>query len=224
VEDIETLRVRLRIARWAVLGGSWGSALALAYAQAHPDRVSALIVSGVFLCRDEDIRWWWEGVRAVFPDVFAARDAFLSEEEEADVRGAFNARIASADPMVSGPAASILASVEAQSLDLWPPTPSEQAEAHDERTTASYRIFSWYDRNNFFIPEGQLLRDATRLSEIPGAIVAGRSDMCTPPKGAWDLAKAWPRARLSIVPAAGHRWGDEMLGRTLVGEIERLAG
>lgn len=223
VEDIEALREHLGVERWMVVGGSWGSALALAYAETHSERVSALVVSGVFLCRAEDSHWWWEGARAVFPEVYAARDAFLEPSERADARGAFNRRIASGNPDIAEAAATFLSHVESQTLDLWPPTPPEDPTASDPKGAAYGRILSWYDQNDYFFEESQLLSEAARLKGIPGAIVAGRADMCTPAKGAWDLAQCWPLARLSIVPAAGHRWSDEMLGRVLVSEIARLA-
>jgi proline iminopeptidase len=123
---------------------------------------------------------------------------------------------------VHAPAAQMLMMAEAQTLDLWPaPSPDDPA-ALDPAVVAGGRILAHYDRAGYFLAENQLLRDAVALATIPGAIVSGRSDMCTPPRGAFDLAQAWPAARLSIVPAAGHRWSDEMLGRTLVPEIDRL--
>jgi len=222
IRDMERLRDHLGIEKWMLLGGSWGSALSLAYAQAHPERVRALVVSGIFLCREEDTRWWWHGARTVFPEVFAARDEFLTPDERDDPRAAFNARIASLDPTISSPAAIMLSHVESQMLDLWPPAPPERPDMLDDGAATASRILSWYDRHDFFLERDQLLRDAFRLAGIPGAIIAGRADICTPPKAAWDLAQAWPSASLTIVAAAGHRWSDELLGGAIIREVARL--
>lgn len=221
VTDIERLRDARRIDRWVVAGGSWGSTLALAYAEAHPARVRALIVSGVFLARTEDVDWWWEGARIVLPEVFAGRDAWLPASERAHVRRAFLDRILDPDPSISEPAAVVLAQVEAQMLDLYPPTAPEDAGQGSE-AVAGMRIFAHYARNAFFLAPDQLLRGAKTLANVPGAIVAGRADLCTPPKGAYDLSCRWSDARLTIVAAAGHRWSDEALARVLVNEISRL--
>lgn len=222
VQDMEHLREHLGVDKWILLGGSWGSALSLAYAEAYPERVRALVVSGIFLCRDEDIHWWWHGARTVFPEVFAARDAFLTPDERHDPRTAFNLRISDPDPAISMPAAVMLSHVESQTLDLWPPAPPEKPGVLDDRAAAASRILSWYDRHDFFLDSDQLLRDVGRLANVPGAIIAGRADMCTPPKAAWDLAQAWPSASLTIVAAAGHRWNDESLGGAIIREVARL--
>lgn len=222
ISDIEALRVARGVERWIVMGGSWGSTLALAYAQAHPDRVAALLVSGVFLARQEDQDWWWRGVESVFPDVVEARDSLLSAEEKSDPRAAFLKRVLDPDPEIHRPAAAVLGAAEGQTLDLWPSAPPEDPELVTDAEVVSMRLFAHYDVNDYFLAENQLLRDAHRLAGVPGAIVAGRSDMCTPPKGAWDLSKAWPEGRLTIVAAAGHRWNDEILGRVVVNELARL--
>lgn len=222
VADMERLRVARGLDRWIVLGGSWGSTLALSYAQAHPKRVAGLVVSGVYLARAHDLWWWWDGAANVFPDVFAARDAWLAPEERADPRAAYLRRILDDDPQVHGPAAQMLALAEGQTLDLWPVAPAEDPAAPDAATIRGMRIFSHYDANGYFLERDQLIRDAGRLAAIPGAIIAGRSDMCTPPRSAWDLAQAWPQARLHIVPAAGHRWNDEQLARPIIAELARL--
>ncbi|MEI6719169.1 MAG: alpha/beta fold hydrolase [Betaproteobacteria bacterium] len=222
IADMELLRVARGVECWTVVGGSWGSSLALAYAQAHPSRVSALVVSGVFLCRREDLWWWWEGGRYVFPEVYAARDQALPEAERHDPRTAFRKRVLDPDPSIHRPAATLLSRAEGQTLDLWPPPPPEDPEAMAESDVVYGRILAWYDAHDFFLRENQLIEDAGNLSGVPGAIIAGRSDMCTPVKGAWDLAQAWPDAKLTIVAAAGHRWVDETLGRVVVSEIERL--
>lgn len=222
VADIEALRQARGIDRWIVVGGSWGSTLALAYAEAHPDSLSGLLVSGVFLGDAADRHWWWEGARTVFPEVFAARDSLLSAAERADPRAAFLARILAPDPAVHGPAAMVLGQAESQTLDLYPPPPPDDPAAIDSAEIAAMRIFAHYDRAGHFLAPGQLLAEAHRLAGIPGEIVAGRSDMCTPPRAAWELAQAWPAARLTIVAAAGHRWNDPALGEAMIAALTRL--
>lgn len=224
VADMERLRDHLGFERWIVLGGSWGSTLALAYAEAHPDRVAGLVVSGVYLARAFDVWWWWEGAGHIFPEVFAARDHWLPEAERANPRAAFLQRILDDDPAVHREAAHVLMMAESQALDLWPAAPGEDYAAITDAAVQSARIFAHYEAHDYFLAPDQLLRDAARLAGIPGAIIAGRSDMCTPPQSAWDLAQAWPGARLNIVPAAGHRWNDEQLCRPIIAELARIAG
>jgi proline iminopeptidase len=223
VADIEALREARGIARWIVVGGSWGSTLALAYAQTHQDRLLGLLVSGVFLADAADQHWWWEGGRAVFPEVFAARDSLLTKAERSDPRTAFLARILDPDPAIHGPAAMVLGHSEAQTLDLYAPPPPDDVAAIDPKDIAATRIFAHFDRADYFLARGQLLANAPRLAAVPGEIVAGRSDMCTPPRAAWELASAWPGARLTIVPAAGHRWNDEALGGAVISALQRLS-
>ncbi len=224
IADMERLRQARGIERWTVVGGSWGSTLALAYAQAHPERVAGLVLSGVFLARREDLWWWWEGARFVFPEVYAARDGFLTPKERGDPRAAFRDRILGPDPKIAAEAAVLLGRAESQTLDLLPPPPPEDPDQIEPKDAVYGRILAWYDAHDFFLEENQLIADAGRLAGVPGAIVAGRSDMCTPVKGAYDLTAAWPDARLTIVAGAGHRWNDEkLLGQEhFVGEIARM--
>jgi proline iminopeptidase len=224
VADIERLRVHLGFERWIVLGGSWGSTLALTYAQTHPERVAGLVASGVFLAQPSDVWWLWEGAGHVFPEVFAARDAWLPAEERGDPRGAFLKRMLGPDPVEARAAAHVLMMAEGETLDLWPAAPGEDFAHMSEAGLRSSLIFAHYAAAEYFLAPGQLLRDAERLAGISGAIVAGRSDMCTPPRSAWELAQAWPEARLHIVPAAGHRWSDEQLCRPIIAELARLTG
>ncbi|WPZ02630.1 prolyl aminopeptidase [Blastomonas marina] len=222
VSDMEQLRKHLSIDQWLLLGGSWGSALALAYAQTYPERVTALVISGVFLCRQEDVDWWWEGARTIFPEVFAARDEFLDPDERSNPRLSFHKRILDGDSSTSFSTSLMLSEVEGQTLDLWPSLQPDPSEEEKVKMAAYARILCWFDQNRFFLEEGQLLKDAYKLADIPGAIIAGRSDICTPPKGAWDLSREWGAANLTIVAAAGHRWSDELLGSAISREVERL--
>lgn len=223
IADMERLRAHLGFERWIVLGGSWGSTLAIAYAEAHPERVAGLVVSGVYLAREFDRWWWWHGAGHVFPEVFAARDAFLPEDERSDPRMAFLRRILDPDPAIHRQAAHVLMMAEGETLDLWPAAPGEDYAEITDDGVRSARIFAHYEAHDHFLAPDQLLCDAGRLAGTRGAIIAGRSDMCTPPQSAWDLAQVWPDARLHIVPAAGHRWNDEQLARPIIAELARLA-
>lgn len=222
VEDIERLRVARNIERWIVLGGSWGSTLALAYAQKYPQSVSALLLSGVFLARTEDIDWWWEGSRRVFPDTTARRDEFLPPDERVTPRESYLRRILHPDPAVHAPAAQMLMLAEFATLELWPSLMLEDPDTLDPLTVGAGRMMAHYDHNRFFLAENQLIRDSHKLAGIPGEIIAGRADICTPPKAAFDLSRAWAGSHLTIVPAAGHRWNDEMLCRDLLAALGRL--
>jgi len=223
VSDLEALRRHLGIETWIVLGGSWGSALALAYAEAHPLSCRALIVFGVIVERRADLWWWWEGARFVYPEVWETfRDA-LPPEERDNLRENYVRRVLDPDPSIHGPAAAAWARYEAQTLDVWPDRAFIDGIAVSNATIGAARIFAHYDRHNFFLAEEQLFHNAHRLAGIPGSIINGRFDMCTPPRAAFELHKLWPQAEFTIVPAAGHRWTDELIAHALVRAVARAA-
>ncbi|MDX2238716.1 MAG: prolyl aminopeptidase [Hyphomonadaceae bacterium] len=211
VADMEALRIARRVERWVVLGGSWGSTLALAYAQAHRTRCAALVVTGVFLARAEDRDWWWRGARALFPELWAGLRDAIPEAERGDLRQAYLARILGDDPDASLAALKAMLAYETQMLDLFPNWQRLQNLQESQNMAAMGRLYGHYDANAHFLEEGQLLAQAPRLAGLPGWIVNGRYDSCTPPSGAYDLAQAWPDARLRIVPAAAHVWNDPIL-------------
>ncbi|MEZ5220579.1 MAG: alpha/beta fold hydrolase [Ilumatobacteraceae bacterium] len=225
VADCETIRRHLGIEQWTVLGGSWGSTLALAYAERHPDRVAGLVVTGVYLARDIDRWWWWDGVRFVYPEAWACLRDHVEADERDDVRAAFLRRILDGDDAVATAAAVVLGSAEAMTLDVWPdesgPPSTGSTTGADAAWLASMRVFAHYERHDHFLADGQLLAGAHRLRGVPGRIVAGRFDACTPPRGAFELAEAWG-APLEVVPCAGHRWNDPLLGRALVAAIAEV--
>lgn len=222
-QDMEALRVHLGIERWIVCGGSWGSTLALHYAETHPDRTAGLVVSGIFLGRETDLHWWWHGARHIFPDVYDARDKWLPPAERTDPRKAFRNRILGDDPDTAGEAARMLVYSETQLLDPMPPAIPDDPYTVDDALMSYARVFAHYDAHDFFVGNNRILANAGRLAGIPGAIISGRGDMCTPPGGAWDLHQAWPDARLHLIANAGHRWNDAVLGLALVPEISRVA-
>jgi proline iminopeptidase len=222
VSDIERLREHLGIRRWAVLGGSWGSTLALAYAQRHPESCRALVVTGIFLARKRDREWWWTGQRAIFPDVYEELLEFLPAEERDDPRSALQRRILSNDPAISEPAARALIKYEGQTLDLLPNWDRVQFIETAPNTVAMGRLYVHYERNDYFLEEGQLERDAHRLRDVPGTIVNGRYDICTPPLYAFDLHRAWPQAELKIVAAGSHVWNDPALSAAVAAALDKL--
>ena len=223
VSDIEQLRRHLGITSWCILGGSWGSTLALAYAQAHPEVVAGLVVTGVHLAGEVDRDWWWYGARSVYPEVWIELAHFLPEGERVRLRDSFLRRVLEGTAEESEAAGLALMTYEAHLLDPFPnPDFVASLAANREATVSMARIFCHYDRNNCFLAEGQLLREASALADIPGSIVNGRLDMCTPSRSAYDLAQAWPRARLDIVAMAGHRWNDPNLSRAVVQATDRL--
>ncbi len=222
VADIERLRVHLGIARWAVLGGSWGSTLALAYAQTHPERVAALVVTGVFLARKAEIDWWWHGLRHIFPDAWQALHDFLPEDERGDLRASYLRRCLDPDPAVHGPARVALMVYETEALDVWPNWPRLAWLKDTGQAIVMGGLLPFYDAHRHFLEEGQLLRDAARLDGIPGFIVQGRHDAVCPPCSSYDLHLAWRGSTLQIVAGAGHAWNDHQLGMPLVRVLDGL--
>src|SRR5271163_3594055 len=216
VSDMEALRRHLGIEKWIVLGGSWGSALGLAYAETHPTQCQGLVIFGVIVERRDDLWWWWNGTRFIYPEVWETfRDALPADERD-DLRVNYVRRVLDPDPAIHGPAAAAWLLYEAQTLDVWPDRAFFENIVVTDATIGAARIFAHFDRHDFFLKEEELLHNAKRLAGIPGCIVNGRFDMCTPPRTAYDVHKAWPGSELTIVPAAGHRWTDELIARSLV--------
>jgi proline iminopeptidase len=223
VDDIEKLRISLGIARWIVLGGSWGSTLALAYGERYPDSCAGFIVSGIFLAREEDQQWTWHGARSVYPDIWKELQDFLPADERAAPRRNMIRRILDPRKAVHGPAAVALSRYEAQLLDVRPDADLIDSIVEDENTIAPSRIFAHYDSNDFFLEENQLIRDLRAVAGHPCEIIAGRFDMCTPPSGAFDLHQAWAGSRLTLVANAGHRWNDPSLATAIIAAFDRMA-
>jgi proline iminopeptidase len=223
VADIERLRGMLGVERWLVFGGSWGSTLGLAYAEAHPARVSELILRGIFTVRAQELAWAYEGGSAhLFPDRWEAFLAPIPESERDDLLGAYHRRLFGDDPEVRRAAAVAWSVWEAALFHLIPRQEPIDLFSRPELALAFARIESHYFVNGGFMPEGQLLRDAGRLRDIPGVIVQGRYDMCTPPTTAWELHRAWPEAELIIVPDAGHSAAEPGITHHLIEATDRF--
>lgn len=206
VEDIEALRRHLGISRWQVFGGSWGSTLALAYAQTHPERVTELVLRGIFMLRRWELEWFYQGgCHRLFPDAWEHYLAAIPAVERGDLISAYHRRLTSRDAQVRLDAARAWSVWEASTSFLRQDPGFIEAHKADAFALAFARIECHYFVNGgFFEVEDQLLRDAHRLAGIPGTIVHGRYDVVCPLQNAWDLHRAWPQARLEITPASGH--------------------
>jgi proline iminopeptidase len=222
VEDLEAIRKDRGIDKWIVVGSSWGSALGLTYAETHPESCLGVLVFGVIVERKEDLWWWWQGVRFVLPEVWEAFRDQLPPDERDDLRANYVRRVLHSDPAIHGPAALAWLRYEAQTLDVWPDDAFVAGFTLTEAVVGAARVFAHYDRHDFFLRDSELLENAHRLAGLPGIILNGRFDICTPPRTAWDLHKGWPGSELVIAPAAGHRWMDQILGREVVQAIKRL--
>ena len=223
VEDIEQLRRHLGIERWVVFGGSWGSTLALAYAQAHPERVKALVLRGIFLGRPVELEWFFEGMGFVFPEEWRRLRDFLPEAERGDLLGNYHRRLVDPDPAVHLPAARAWARYEGACSTLLPSPQTLQAYAQDAMALSLARLEAHYFVNRLFLRENQLLEDIGRIRHIPGTVVQGRYDMVCPPISAEQLHQAWPEATYHIVPDAGHSAMEPGTRRRLVAACDAYA-
>ena len=224
VADIEALRRHLGIERWLLFGGSWGSTLALAYAQAHPDRVSGCVLRGVFLGRALEVEWFLYGMSAVFPDAHAQFSGYLPEQERGDLLAAYLKRLTDPDPAVHLPAARAWSIYEGTCSTLLPSPETVSSFAQDRTALGLARIEAFYFAHNLFLPQGGLLGGMGRIGHIPVEIVQGRYDMVCPPRTAFELAASWRGARLTVVPDAGHSALEPGIRRALVAAVERFRG
>ncbi|WP_158882272.1 prolyl aminopeptidase [Rhodanobacter sp. L36] len=206
VADIERLREHLAIDRWQVFGGSWGSTLALAYAQTHPDKVSELVLRGIFMLRRSELEWFYQkGCDALYPDAWETYLNAIPEVERGDLMSAYHRRLTSTDHKTRIDAARAWSVWEGATSFLWQDTAHIASSGEDEFALAFARIECHYFVNGgFFEHDDQLLRNVERIRNIPTVIVQGRYDVVCPMRSAWDLHRAWPEAELKIVQDAGH--------------------
>ena len=227
VADIEALREHLRIERWQVFGGSWGSTLALAYAQTHPERVTELVLRGIFLVRPWEFRWFYEtpdGTGALFPDLWEHFVTPIPPEERGDMMRAYYRRLTSDDPAVRAHAARHWSMWEGATSFLRV-NPDYVAKFEEDAFAEAFaRIECHYFVNGGFLrTPSQLLDDVDKIRHIPGVIVQGRYDVVCPMKSAWDLHRAWPEADLRIVGDAGHSAFERGILSELVAATDRYA-
>ena len=206
VEDIERLRKRLGIEKWTVFGGSWGSTLALAYAIRHPDRVAGLILRGVFLLTERELRWFYQdGASMLFPDAWARFLAPIPADERHDLMAAYHRRLTDPDRRIQAQAATAWSQWEGDTLSLRGPQARPAKFSEVDFAIAFARIeCHFFTHRGFFEEDGWLLKNVEAIRSIPGWIVQGRFDVVTPLEAAWSLKKAWPEARFEVVWDAGH--------------------
>ncbi len=224
VDDIERIRTHLQIEKWLVFGGSWGSTLALAYAQSHPQSVTGLILRGIFLCRPEEIQWFYqEGCSWIFPDLWEHYVAPIPPEKRHDMVTAYYESLTSKDEILRLSAAKAWSGWEGATCKLIPnqQTITSFEEAHHALAMARIECHYFYN-NCFFTKPNQLLADVDRMRHIPTWIVHGRYDVVCPVKNAWDLHQAFPEAKLTIVPNAGHAFNEPGILHALIDATEQF--
>ncbi|MEY4575958.1 MAG: proline iminopeptidase [Pseudomonadota bacterium] len=225
VSDMEALRTHLGIARWQVFGGSWGSTLALAYAERHPERVTELVLRGIFTLRKRELDWFYQegGASRIFPDAWEAYVAPIPPEERADMMQAYYKRLTGSDTAVRVQAAKAWSLWEAVTSTLRPSPEMKASMSKDDFALAFARIECHYFVNGgFFERESQLLEDAQRIRHIPGVIVQGRYDIVCPMETAWALHRAWPEAELHVAQTSGHSAFEPEIVHHLIAATDRF--
>ena len=225
VADIERLRRHIGVERWLVFGGSWGSTLGLAYAERHPERVSELILRGVYTVTKPEIRWYYQyGVSEIFPDRWEQFLAPIPPDERHDMVGAYRKRLTSDEPSVQLEAARAWSVWEGSTITLLP-NPALAMSHDDARFALAFaRLENHYFVHDCWLEDEQLLRDAHKLKGIPGVIVHGRYDMPCPARYAYSLHKAWPDAAFHLIEGAGHAFSEPGILDQLIRETDRFAG
>ncbi len=226
VADMERIREHLNIDRWQLLGGSWGSTLSLAYAQTHPDRVTELVLRGIFTLRRKELLWFYQsGCSEIYPDAWENYLAPIPEEERGDLIAAYHKRLIGEDTAIRAQAARAWSVWEGSTLSLLEDPARVTRFNSDHFALAFARIECHYFVNGgFFNSDDHLIANAGILKDIPGVIVQGRYDVVTPPTTAWALSKTWPQADLKIVPDAGHSASEPGIVHELVNATDRFRG
>ena len=225
VSDIEKLRMHLGIEQWVVFGGSWGSTLSLAYSETHPQHCLGLILRGIFMLRQKEIRWFYqEGTSYIFPDAWEEYLKPIPVAEHDDLVSAYYRRLTSSDSKTRLEAARAWSIWEASTSKLFPDPDLIQKLGESHFADAFARIECHYFVNKgFFDSEDQLLRNVDRIRHIPGVIVQGRYDVVCPMVSAWDLHRAWPEAELMVIPDAGHSMMEPGIRSALIEVTDKFA-
>ena len=225
VSDIEKLRQHLNVTQWVVFGGSWGSTLALAYSQTHPNSCKGLILRGIFMLRPSEIRWFYqEGANHIYPDAWEEYLKPIPTSERGDLLSAFYRRLTSEDRRVRLEAARAWSIWEASTSKLIPSQTSKQRFGMDEFAEAFARIECHYFVNRgFFQRENQLIENIDRIRHLPGVIVQGRYDVVCPMITAWELHRAWQEAEFIVIADAGHSVSEPGIKDALIGASDRFA-
>ena len=225
VADIERLREHLGIDRWQVFGGSWGSTLALAYAQTHPDKVTELVLRGIFMLRRWELEWFYqEGCDALYPDAWETYLDAIPEAERGDLMSAYHRRLTSDDPTTRTDAARAWSVWEGATSFLWQDHVAHRIQRRGRVCAGVSRASNATTSCNggFFEHDDQLLRNVDRIRHIPAVIVQGRYDVVCPLRSAWDLHRAWPEADLHIVQDAGHSAFEPGIMHQLIEATDRF--
>lgn len=224
VEDIEVIRTTLGIDKWVLFGGSWGSTLSLVYAQTYPERVMGLILRGIFLCRREDLLWFYQdGANRLFPDFWDDFAAQIPEAERSDMIGAYYRQLIGDNQIQQMTAAKIWSGWEGRTATLKPCQDVVDSFTEPHRALSLARIEAHYFVNDAFLEHNQILRDAHKLAGIPGMIVHGRYDVICPLDNAYALHKAWPGSELQIIREAGHASREPGIVDALIRATDDLA-
>lgn len=219
IEDIERLRVQSNVEQWLVFGGSWGSTLALAYGQAHPERCLGFILRGIFLCSAAEVEWFLNGVQWFYPELYDEFVSLIPHAERGNLLNAYLGRMLSDDPDVYWPAARAWSRFEGRRVFL---LPQPEEAPSDTLDLGVGRLESHYMANGAFLREGQLLADIDRIAHLPAVIVQGRYDVICPPLTAHRLHQAWPGSRMKMIPDAGHGAMEAGIARALVDATEQF--
>lgn len=222
VADMERLRARLGIDRWLVFGGSWGSTLALAYGEAHPERCLGFVLRGIFLCRRPEIDWFLYGMRRFFPREWRAFAGHLPEAERGDLLAGYHRRLLDPDPEVHLPAAKAWSVYEGSCSTLRPSPETVASFAEERMALGLARLEAHYFANDIFLPENALLDGVGRLHGLPAIVVQGRYDAVCPIATADELVRAWPGVEYVVVPDAGHSAMEPGIRGALVAATERF--
>lgn len=225
VADMERLREMMGIEKWLVFGGSWGSTLALAYAETHPEHVSELVLRGIYTLTKAELDWYYQfGVSEMFPDKWERFQAPIPEDERHDMMGAYRRYLTGTDRKKQLECAIAWSTWEGGTITLLPNPDYEAHFGEDDYAIAFARIENHFFVHAGWMDEGQLLRDAHKLKDIPGVIVHGRYDMPCPAKYAWALHKAWPKADFHLIEGAGHAYLEPGILDQLIRATDRFAG
>lgn len=224
VADIERLRAMVGVEKWLVFGGSWGSALAIAYAETHTDRVSELVLRGIFTLRRFELEWYYQkGASWFFPEKWVAFREAIPAAERGDMMSSYNRRLTNPSDATRLPAARAWSLWEGETITLLPDASFSAAHSNDHFALAFARVENHYFVHGGWLDEGQLLENAGRLRTIPGVIIQGRYDMACPPISAWDLHEIWPEAEFHLIDDAGHAFNEPGILHRLIEATDRFA-
>ena len=222
IKDIEKLRILLKINKWIIFGGSWGSSLSLAYSQEYPKNIISIVLRGVFLCREKEIKWFLSGIKNIFPDYWNRFSSFLPIEEREELLNSYYKRLTSEDPKIYQKAAISWARYEANCSTLLPNASVYEEFVDTQMAVNLARLEAHYFINNLFLKEGQLLKNINNILNIKGYIIQGRYDAICPIESAYDLADIWPNANLKIIEAAGHSSIEKPIQNALIETTEEI--